>query len=250
MPNIRAKADVLGVINKITAEEHEQLKRDGLANKKHWGIKEGESARVVATFKKEVKKYYYHRQARRCCYCSKELDPHNGSFDAEHILDKDTYPQFMFSLENIAAVCKTCNGAKSSKNVIAPGVDVASVPADSRHYLLVHPHKDEWNDYLDYDRIGRIVAKPQQSKGVETISICGIKYLNAARLADHFLPADNEAAEKALDSFFRVNSRAWKLKHIRTLKTMADEFNLAQARAIVEILELEMEQIQLGDNVE
>jgi uncharacterized protein (TIGR02646 family) len=249
MPNIRSRADVLRSFKKITADQHEQLKRDGIADKSHWGVKVGESGKIVAIFKKEAKAHYYYRQGRMCCYCSKELDAHNGSFDAEHILDKDTYPQFMFRLENIAAVCKTCNGAKSNKHVLAPNVVAADIPTDSNDYLLIHPHMDEWNDYLDYDGIGRIVAKPENPKGRETINICGINYLNSARLADHFIVADNEQAEKALDGFFRVNSKAWKLKYIKILRKMVEEFDLAKARAIIEVLEEEVGRINLAGGV-
>ncbi|MFJ5284819.1 hypothetical protein ACIP66_13335 [Pseudomonas sp. NPDC088429] len=243
MPNIRARADVLESFKKITADQHEQLKRDGVADKNYWSFNVGEHGKIVAVFKKEAKTHYYYQQGRMCCYCSKELDSHNGSFDAEHILDKDTYPQFMFLLENIAAVCKTCNGSKSNKHVLVPGIATVDIPPDSNDYLLVHPHKDEWNDHLDYDGIGRIVAKPENLKGRETINICGIQYLNSARLADHFIDADNELAEKALDGFFRVASRTWKLKYIRVLRKMVEEYDLSRARAIIDILEAEVEKI-------
>ena len=104
----------------------------------------------------------------------------------------------------------------------------------------IHPHIDEWTDYLEFDSVGRIVAKEPNGKGSDTIRLCGIGYLNAARLADHFLPADNEAAQKALEGFFRVTNRTWKLKYIRILRKMVDDFDLAKARAILDLLEKEM----------
>ncbi|NBF14156.1 hypothetical protein GV729_02565 [Pseudomonas sp. Fl4BN2] len=241
MPNIRRKAEVLEVFRTVTKAQHDQLKVDGVGNKALWSETDGVLGVIVKQFKSETKEHYYRRQGRLCCYCSKELDAHNGSFDAEHIIDKDGYPQFMFCLENIAAVCKTCNGAKSNKYVLAPGVGVDDIPLEPHHYLLVHPHKDEWSDHLDYDAIGRIVAKAGSPKGLGTIGICGINYLNAARLADHFLPADSAEAEKNLEGFFRVKRKAWKLKKIQVLRSMADEFDLAKARAIIEVLEQEIE---------
>ncbi|MNJ48383.1 hypothetical protein D3C77_435760 [compost metagenome] len=103
---------------------------------------------------------------------------------------------------------------------------------------------DEWSDYLDFDAIGRIVTKANGSKGSKTINICGINHLNAARLADNFLPADSKEAEEMLESFFRVKSLAWKRKRLQTLRVMADEFNLAKAKAIIDALEQEVARVE------
>ncbi|HDS1693017.1 hypothetical protein [Pseudomonas putida] len=240
MREIRRKAEVYSGFRRLTQAQHDQLKSDGAANVGLWKETTGDVGAWVVQFKSEVKQHYYHRQSMKCCYCSKELDAHKGSYDAEHILDKNGHPQFMFYCENIAAVCKTCNGSKSDKPVLEPGVSVASFPGDTGHYMLVHPHHDEWGDYLEFDVIGRIVAKPHSPKGGNTIRICGINFLNAARLAGHFLPGDSEVAEKNLESFFRLTMKAYKLKRIEVLKAMAEQFDLAQAKAIIDVLEREV----------
>jgi len=245
MPKTRSKAECLAALKTLSQDEHAQLKASGAVDSKYWNIAGTPEGKLVSSFRAEVKKYYYYKQSRMCCYCSKELDSHKGSFDAEHILDKDTYPQFMFELANISAACKTCNGVKGNSPVLAGDGVPAVIPKDSEAYLIVHPHNDEWTNHLDFDQIGRIVAKGGSAKGKETIRLCGIDYLNAARLADHFLPADSEAAENALEGYFRVKNRAWKRKYIGILRTMIDEFDLAQARAIIQVLEEEMER-ELG----
>jgi hypothetical protein len=60
------------------------------------------------------------------------------------------------------------------------------------------------------------------------------------RIADYFYPADNAEAEKILESFFTITSIPVKEKRLALLRKMADEFNLAKARAIVNILDGEM----------
>lgn len=104
----------------------------------------------------------------------------------------------------------------------------------------MHPHHDEWGEYLEYDLIGRIVAKTASLKGVNTILICGINYLNAARLAGHFLPGDSKVAEKNLESFLRIKMKPLRVKRLEVLRTMAEEFDLAKAKAIIEKLEQEI----------
>jgi hypothetical protein len=239
MPDIRRKAEVLAAIASLTTEQHNRLRVEGASNSKYWND-DGEDATLIATFRAELKRYYYFRQRRLCCYCSKTLDEHQATYDAEHILDKDMHPQFMFEPENLAAACKTCNGAKSNKCVLGTIVALVAIPAESDCYVIVHPHLDEWQDHLAYDGIGRVLPKVDSSKGTMTIEICGINYLNSARLADHFCPGDNEAAQRALEGYYRVKSVTWKRKYLKILRTIADDYDLAQAKSIVDLLETDI----------
>jgi uncharacterized protein (TIGR02646 family) len=240
MSKIRARVANLPTLKKITDADHQILKTQGALDKSFWNTKIPPYGAKVAAFREEAKTHYYYAQLRACCYCSVELVSHHGTFDAEHIIDKDTYPQFMFELTNLAASCKTCNGAKSNSVVLTSSTVPLSVPPNSAGYIIVHPHFDEWEDYFAYDSIGRIVAKVQNGKATYTIKICGINYRNAARLSDYFYPAGNEEAERALNGFFRVTSRAWKRKYVATLRQMADDFKLSSALAIVNMLEKEI----------
>lgn len=240
MINWRTKASALDALVSLSAQEHSDLTIKGAADYKYWNIKTAPDAEVVGRFRAEAKTYYYRKQIRRCCYCSIELDGNQRSYDAEHILDKRTYPHFMFELNNIAVSCKTCNGKKSKKAVLVKGASTATVPTDTNCYLLVHPHLDEWDTYLDYDRIGRIIAKQGNEKGTATISICGINVRNAARLSDHFHAGNNGEAEDALQSFFKVKSLRYKKKLLSILDAMAVKFNMDQAKVIVEELRAEL----------
>lgn len=240
MHKARSKAKVLETVKSLTVEQRNRLRVAGAANGKYWNNK-GEDAALIAAFRAEVKRHYYFGQLRMCCYCSKTLDEHQATFDAEHILDKDTYPQFMFEPENLAAACKTCNGAKSNKRVLHDVAPVAAIPAESASYVIVHPHLDDWEVHLAYDGIGRVIPKESDSpKGRMTIQICGINYLNSARLADHFYPGNNESAQRALEGYYRVKSITWKRKYLKILRTIADDYDLAQAKSIVDLLETDI----------
>ncbi|MCF5032235.1 hypothetical protein, partial [Pseudomonas syringae] len=88
MRDIRRKAEIFGGFRELTQAQHDKLKVDGAANVALWAETDGEVGALVAKFRGEVKGHYYLRQQNMCCYCSKELDAHKGSYDAEHILDK------------------------------------------------------------------------------------------------------------------------------------------------------------------
>lgn len=236
----RTKAVVLPALTTLTQEEHDLLRKKGTEDNKFWSTVFTVDQEVIGRFRTEVKRYYYRKQLRRCCYCSKEFDDHGLTYDAEHVIDQSTFPQFMFELNNFAAACKMCNGAKSNKNILVENEVPVAVPSDSTDYTIVHPHLDEWDDFLHFDEFERIIATNANKKGMETIEVCGIFRRNAARLADHFYLADNAAAEKTLESFFSVSNAQVKKSRLAILRKMAEEFDLAKAKVIVDILDAEV----------
>ncbi|WP_322359476.1 HNH endonuclease domain-containing protein [Pseudomonas sichuanensis] len=220
-------------LSQIDQKNHESLKELGAGDNKFWNTKHSDHAALVATFRSEVKRYYWERQSRRCCYCSKELDESKAAYDAEHIIPKNIFPQFMFDLANLSVACKTCNGVKKNKSVLSSKLLKKEVPRLSSDYTIVHPHLDEWGDYFSYDSIRRIISLDSDGKGAKTIEMCGINYLNAARLADYFLPADYSDIQSALEGFFRVKSRGWKLKYLDILEGLVVDLNYEPARNIL-----------------
>lgn len=195
----RDKAVAPDALMEVSLEDHDYLRECGKTNHEFWDQKEGEIVPLLRQFRKEIKSHYWFVQGRRCCYCSKELDAHQGSFDAEHILPKVHFPQLMFELVNLAIGCKTCNGRKSNKTIHLGSNAIAEVPLNSEYYNIVHPHLDDWSEYLSFDEFGRISPISGNAKGIATINICGITFLNAARLADHFHPLFRKQAQKALE---------------------------------------------------
>lgn len=187
---VRDKAARLTQLTQLSEEEHDMLKGDGARNHRLWSDTEYHSRSLVNRFKMEVKEHYFWHQGSRCCYCSMELQPNARVFDAEHILDKSGFPEFMFHPENLAVSCVLCNMHKSAKTVLSDNTErPLSVPSDSAEYKILHPHLDEWSHHLRFDDLGRILPVEGSSKGPDTISICAMDGINFLRLAQRFAPA-------------------------------------------------------------
>lgn len=192
---------------------------------------------LIKAFKSEVKGHYWTEQNNRCCYCSKELDKSKNSYDAEHIIDKHYYPQLMFEFNNLAAACKTCNRKKSDSEILVKADrTIKFAPEKSADYLIVHPLLDEWKEFFEYDEIWRILPVAGKAKALKTIELCGINFLNAARLAGCFTE-DKAKAEKALEQYYSLESLEEKRAQLDILRALAEEFDLASAKVIVECLE-------------
>ncbi|NWE15414.1 hypothetical protein [Pseudomonas yamanorum] len=226
-------------LEKISLEDHVALRQSGERDHKFWDVKIGPDAVRLKKFRKEIKTHYWYIQGRRCCYCSKELDSHQGSYDAEHILPKVDFPQFMFEFVNLAIGCKTCNGRKSNKAVCSGTNDLVEVPLNTDYYSIVHPHFDEWTAHLCFDEFGRIFPRNGDAKGTATISICGIYFLNAARLADHFQPAYRNQTQKALEVLCGEDSLIKKQKKLKLLRALVEGYGLESAIPVLELLEAE-----------
>jgi len=191
----RDRAVSLTQLITINDVEHGTLKTDGAQNRHLWSDTEYQHRHLVDKFRAEVKEHYFWHQANRCCYCSMELQPSARVFDAEHILDKSGYPEFMFHPENIAVACVICNTHKSAKSVLSDDtVRPLTIPSSSADYKILHPHLDEWDHHLRFDEIGRISPVPGSTKGPETISICAMDGINLLRLSRKFAPASRKSA--------------------------------------------------------
>lgn len=239
MPNeTRLRAQVLPQLTSLTEAQHNKLRAAGAKNTGYWGKQPKKDKAAYKKFKAEVKTHYRSEQGRRCCYCSVEILDDHSTFDAEHILDKSTYPQFMFELNNLAASCRPCNRSKGTQVTLADGAQCQTVPAQATDYVIVHPHLDEWDQHLEFDEVKRIRAKDGSLKGRRTIRICGIGALNAARLSD-FFGTGRGSAEDALHKFFSYKQPSRKRAMLALLRILANRGE-AKARAIVDRLEDEM----------
>lgn len=70
------------------------------------------SAKVVSSFKENIKSALREAQLGRCCFCRRRLGD-NGDTDLEHFLDKDYFEDFRFEIRNLALSCGTCNTKKN-----------------------------------------------------------------------------------------------------------------------------------------
>ncbi|MGO7242876.1 HNH endonuclease [Rhizobium ruizarguesonis] len=131
----------------------------------YWGEDEASPVR------KEIKDHYIAEQQRKCCYCRVAIPTnHNGVWDGEHIISRHGAARFMFRPLNLAISCKDCNGAKREKEVRRDASRV-SFPDKSEHYLIVHPHFDEYSDHIRW--MGNVVY-PTSRKGVATVDMCDL----------------------------------------------------------------------------
>lgn len=239
----RARPAIFTTPTLFTSTEHNFLKTKGAADRHFWDTDVPSEKAVISRFKKEIKEHYYDGQLRRCCYCSTELQHHKATYDAEHIMDKFGYPQFMFEYSNLAVACKICNRGKWTVDIVVKPLTASTPPALSEDYLILHPHLDEWQDHLEFDRWNRVLAKPGSSKGKLTIQICKIYNLNAARLADHFL-GKRKQAEKYLKKFYAEESVAKKEAQLILIRKLAEQYDLPQAKAVLGAVEEEVLRIR------
>lgn len=237
MPKCRVRAPVLHPVVSLTEEEHAKIKQGGIDRELDWSTSSGFYGALIAKFRAEVKSHYYRHQRRCCCYCSVELHDHKLTYDAEHILDKGDYVEYMFEAANLAAACKLCNGSKSNKSISTSGDRFLELSIESDDYTIVHPHLDEWHDHLQFDDIGRIVVKGASDKGRETIRICGIAALNATRLADEFAVENVKQAETALRVFHEVEDVARKREVLDLLRKLAEHAGHSGARVVMQALQ-------------
>lgn len=153
----------------------------------------------VHPVRKQIKTHYIGEQARRCCYCNVEIPmDHHAVWDAEHIISRDGAARFMFVPRNLAIACKPCNGFKSEQEVRKNPTRV-SFPDKSEHYLIVHPHFDEYSEHIVW--VDKLVW-PQTEKGIATVAMCrlhrfGLKQAGAAKVERH--PATFGHIGKLLD---------------------------------------------------
>ncbi|EKY3267942.1 HNH endonuclease, partial [Cronobacter sakazakii] len=95
----------ISTFKSLTAEEKEN----------YWDMKGNKDLDAI---KKHIKDYYLIVQDYKCPYCQQKIIvTHNGAWDTEHIIPKDTHPDFMFEPQNLCVSCKDCNGEKSNKNI-------------------------------------------------------------------------------------------------------------------------------------
>lgn len=242
----RHRAKVLAPVHSLTEAEHTEIKQLALESKLDWSTLDGKYAPLIAKFRSEAKEHYFKNQRRRCCYCSIELHDHKLTYDAEHILDKSTYPEYMFDAGNLAVACKLCNGHKSNQSISSKGLRFEALSSESGDYSIVHPHLDEWFDHLEFDSIGRIVSKTDSTKGRTTISVCGIQALNSVRLADNFDVDASKEAEIALRAFHEIESLSHKESVLAVIEELALRYDHPGSRAVVVALREDVRRQQSG----
>lgn len=138
--------------------------------KTYWDTK---GNKELDEIKKHIKDYYLLAQDYRCPYCHQKITVvHNGAWDTEHIIPKDTHPDFMFDPQNLCISCKDCNGEKSNKNVLT-NKKAVRLPKKSKNYTIIHPHFDNFEEHIKIID-DTLYFLPKTDKGRKTIEVCGL----------------------------------------------------------------------------
>lgn len=128
---------------------------------------------VMSNLKEKIKRHYLDVQDYTCPYCRQRIVvEHLGSWDAEHIIPKETHPDFMFEAENLCVSCKDCNKEKLNKNVLTRK-NPRIFPRNSTAYLISHPHFDDYSSNISIVGLGCFYL-PKNKKGIKTVEICGL----------------------------------------------------------------------------
>ena len=231
----RSRASVPLNLRRAGEVELTQLKAQCVTSS-HWSEPPAEVAEVLSKFKSAIKGHFYDAQNRRCCYCSSELQRHKRTYELEHVLARRDFLPFMFEFKNMGAACVLCNGAKGAKSVLAAAVSTDQIPFASEHYLIVHPHLDEWADHLTVGDFDQIKPLDGSAKGQATIATCGIEKLNWVRLADHFGPDSRKSAENVIKRLAETRDQGVIDEGLSFLEEIANLTGLESARSAVRYL--------------
>ncbi|EGR2324779.1 hypothetical protein D0267_18995 [Vibrio alginolyticus] len=153
------------------SEEESQIVKsvqcDDLSPQQKW-----DDCRVM-TMKSNIKKHYIAEQDKTCAYCQVNMHTTHGMvWDTEHIIDKDSSPQWMFKPLNLCVSCKDCNGAKGTR-AVTKSKSYKKFPSKSANYRIIHPHFDNYDEHIEVAVPGATYRYITE-KGRYTIEVCGL----------------------------------------------------------------------------
>jgi 5-methylcytosine-specific restriction endonuclease McrA len=166
MPNVLMKYNSE---DQLKVDAYNNLDEDRKSGE-YWDDSDGKDLKKI---KKNIKTFYIESQGYTCPYCRQKIEvDHNAVWDAEHIIPKDKFPQFLFSPLNLCVACKDCNLAKLNKNVLK-NKNRKTLPIKNDDYIFIHPNLDIYAKHMKIMR-SSLFFIPLDSKGKETIEICGL----------------------------------------------------------------------------
>ncbi|MBZ7507809.1 HNH endonuclease [Klebsiella michiganensis] len=142
------------------------------ADYKIWNNTKG----VITIIRKQIRRHYLNEQGKHCAYCRMyNHSSHGLSWDIDHILPKDKFPQFLFQPLNLILACRACNIAKKDDVYLVDKSNVSKYkyPHNSDDYEIIHPHFDSYEDNISIERVGKYYSySPKTPKGEKTIIAC------------------------------------------------------------------------------
>ncbi|MGX9382658.1 HNH endonuclease [Pseudomonas sp. JQ36] len=113
----------------------------------------GVSALNGAGIKSAFRDFLSPQQEHRCCYCRRLLLSHGSAKPIEHILPRQTFPQFSLYYWNLSICCADCNRKKGDHawGNISPTDLAYPRPTDFEDFF--HPRFHEYNSHVRFFRI-------------------------------------------------------------------------------------------------
>ncbi|MCT4501341.1 hypothetical protein N0U25_26430 [Pseudomonas sivasensis] len=104
------------------------------------------------TLKKQLRLALKNRQEPRCCYCKRWLLNNANAAPIEHVLSRDTYPEFALQPRNLAIACVDCNSVKGK-------ADWGKFPRPYERYpasatmTFFHPRHHRYDEHIRFIRM-------------------------------------------------------------------------------------------------
>jgi len=89
-------------------------------------------------------------QNGRCCYCRQWLVNTAYARPIDHIIPRDTFPQFSLYFWNLAVACADCNGVKTNSQWQSDMVVNATYPPPDTFVKMFHPRFHEYSNHVRY----------------------------------------------------------------------------------------------------
>ncbi|MDG0509479.1 HNH endonuclease [Klebsiella quasipneumoniae] len=138
MPNFIFKPEHISHIRTVIAEKNADDK-----------VKVWENS-LLSPLRRELKHYILSNRTDgiKCAYCLKNFyNEHSMNIDVEHILPKSQYPEYTFTLKNLAVACKRCNLLIKRNDVSFLNDNFnRKKPFNSKYYAITHPVIDRKNN--------------------------------------------------------------------------------------------------------
>lgn len=133
---------MLNLIKTLTLSSKQQkiINDFGALTKEHW-------MRNQTSLRKKITSGLKVLQDNKCVYCGCKI---LETPDVEHIAHKAKYPQFIFTPENLALSCKTCNQMFKGDTDVVKTIDMDYMKCK---FLIVHPYIDDVDHYFDTSKI-------------------------------------------------------------------------------------------------
>lgn len=135
-------------------------------------LKWSSQSKVAIEFKTSLKIDLREAQRGRCCFCRRFLFDDYATH-IEHFIDKDSFPEYTFSIRNLALSCGTCNFKKNGyfrkwmKRTTAPSLAVtphcspvtnvplppgSAYPSDAKNFRWVNPYTHSYSEHIELVR--------------------------------------------------------------------------------------------------